>query len=455
MSPNFAELELTGWGGLDPHVARVCRPARRRELRECLGQDALGGMIARGLGRSYGDSATLDNGTVVLGNRLNRMMAFDERTGVLTCEAGVSFADILAMFVPRGYFLPVTPGTKFVTVGGAIAADIHGKNHHRHGSLGNFVESFDLWTGLNEVWHCSRDENADVFWATLGGMGLTGYIISASIRLTPIESSMMRVDYRRVGDFAELLQLVCDANANETYSVAWIDCVASGEKMGRAVLMSAEHARRAELPSRAADEPLSVPNPLQLSVPFNFPAVTLNPYTVAAFNAIYYRAHPTRSNVFTSYEPFFYPLDKIGHWNRIYGKRGFIQYQALLPMETSGEGIPRLLDEIVRSRLASFLAVLKRTGEANQGMLSFCRPGITLALDLPNVGAPLRELTARLDRIVVDFGGRLYLAKDAVTTPEVIAPMYPRLDEFRRVKSRVDPQGKFVSAQAKRLGIVA
>jgi decaprenylphospho-beta-D-ribofuranose 2-oxidase len=454
MPPRIAELELTGWGGLDPHPAQVCRPARRRELRDCLGQDAPGGMIARGLGRSYGDSATLAGGTVVLGERLNRMIAFDERTGVLTCEAGVSFEDILATFVPRGYFLPVTPGTKFVTVGGAIAADIHGKNHHRHGSIGNFVESLDLWTGTNEVWHCSREENADVFWATIGGMGLTGYIISATLRLTPIESSMMRVDYRRVANLAELLTLVCDANAKETYSVAWIDCVASGEKMGRAELMSAEHARRAELPPKAVDEPLSVPNPLRLSVPFNFPAFVLNPYSVAAFNSFYYLAHPTRTNVFTTYEPFFYPLDKIGQWNRIYGKRGFIQYQALLPMETSAEGIPRLLDEIVRARIASFLAVLKRTGEANQGMLSFCRPGITLALDLPNVGAPLRELTARLDRMVVEYGGRLYLAKDATTTPDVFAQMYPRLDEFRQVKSRVDPHGKFVSAQAKRLGIV-
>jgi decaprenylphospho-beta-D-ribofuranose 2-oxidase len=455
MSPNLAELELTGWGGLDPHAARVCRPARRRELQQCLTQDGTSGMIARGLGRSYGDSATLEGGTVVLGERLNRLLAFDETTGVLTCEAGVSFADILATFVPRGYFLPVSPGTKFVTVGGAIAADIHGKNHHRHGSLGNFVESFELWTGTNELLPCSRNENSDVFWATIGGMGLTGYIASARIRLTPIESSMMRVDYRRVDDLAELLRLVSDPGPQPTYSVAWIDCVASGAKLGRAVLMSAEHARRADLSGQALEAPLSVPSPGRLALPFNFPSFALNPFSVAIFNALYYRLHPTRTGVLTSYEPFFYSLDGIGDWNRIYGKRGFIQYQALLPMETSAEGIPRLLDEIVRSRLASFLAVLKRTGEANQGMLSFCKPGITLALDLPNVGEPLRELTARLDRLVVEYGGRLYLAKDAVTTPDVFAQMYPRLDEFRQLKSRIDPQGKFTSAQAKRLGIVA
>ncbi|HEY4235152.1 MAG TPA: D-arabinono-1,4-lactone oxidase, partial [Lacipirellulaceae bacterium] len=318
-----------------------------------------------------------------------------------------------------------------------------------------FVESLDLWTGANEPLRCSRNENADVFWATIGGMGLTGYIISASIRLTPIESSTMRVDYRRVGSLAELLPLVCDASTQETYSVAWIDCVASGEKTGRAVLMTAEHARRAELPGQGADEPLRMPSLWPLSVPFNFPAAALNRHSVGTFNSLYYLAHPTRTGVFTSYEQFFYPLDRVGEWNRIYGKRGFIQYQALLSMESSNEGIPRLLDEIVRSQLASFLAVLKRTGVADEGMLSFCRPGVTLALDLPNVGMPLRELTARLDRLVVDHGGRLYLAKDACTTPDMIAQMYPRLDEFRQLKARIDPQRKFVSAQAKRLGIVA
>jgi decaprenylphospho-beta-D-ribofuranose 2-oxidase len=454
MSANVAEIELTGWGGLEPQLVHAYRPARRRELYDCLNRDGSAGMIARGLGRSYGDSATLAGGAVILGERLNRMLAFDKQTGVLTCEGGVSFADILSTFVPRGYFLPVTPGTKFVTLGGAIAADIHGKNHHCHGSLGNFVESLDLWTATGEMLRCSRTENADVFWATIGGMGLTGYIVSAGLRLTPIETSIMRVDYRRLANLTELLSLTCYGEAPETYSVAWIDCVAAGDKLGRAVLMSAEHARRDELLPEDADEPLTVPKPRRSSVPFYFPAIALNHYSVAAFNSLYYFAHPSRTGVLSSYEAFFYPLDKVGHWNRIYGRRGFVQYQALLPLERSAEGIPRLLEEIVRSRLASFLAVLKRTGAADEGMLSFCRPGITLALDLPNVGLALHELTTRLDRLVCDYGGRLYLAKDATTTPEVIAAMYPRLDEFRRLKSRVDPCGKFTSAQAKRLGIV-
>ena len=448
------EMALNGWGGIEPHRARVLRPARRRELREALMEATPRGLIARGLGRSYGDSATLEEGTVVLGSRLNWLLAFDAERGVLTCEAGVSFADVLETLVPKGYFLPVTPGTKFVTVGGAIAADIHGKNHHVVGSIGNFVESFELSTGTGEMLHCSREENTDVFWATIGGMGLTGYIVTASFRLLPIESSWMRVNYRQVPNLTELLQLITAGGESPTYSVAWIDCLARDESMGRAVLIEAEHACRADLVAGSADTPLVVPKSRRLRVPFNFPGFALNSLSVGWFNALYYKLHPTRSDVYTSYEPFFYPLDGVGDWNRIYGKRGFVQYQALLPLETSSEGIPKVLAEIVNSRLASFLAVLKRTGDANEGMLSFCKPGITLALDLPNAGAPLRELAARLDQLLVDYGGRLYLAKDSLTSAEVIAKMYPRLDEFRAVKSRIDPHGRFTSAQAKRLRIV-
>lgn len=454
-SLKYNEMPLSGWGGIEAHTAHVYRPARRQELRDALAGDAAAGVIARGLGRSYGDSATLDGGKVVLGTRLNRMLGFDAVRGLLTCESGVSFADVIETFVPRGYFLPVSPGTKFITVGGAIAADIHGKNHHVVGSFGNFVESIEVWTGNDELVRASREENAELFWATIGGMGLTGYIVTATFRLLPIESSLMRVNYRRVANLTELLQLVMAGGASPTYSVAWIDCVARDEKMGRAVLIEAEHARRAELTGAKAASPLELPRPRKLSVPCNFPGFALNSWSVGLFNALYYRMHPTRSDAFTSYEPFFYPLDGINNWNRIYGKRGFIQYQALLPLETSAEGIPKVLGEIVRSRLASFLAVLKRTGDANPGLLSFCKSGITLALDLPNAGTSLRELTSRLDQLLLEYGGRLYLAKDSVTTADVIAKMYPQLDRFRGVKAQVDPRGKFTSAQAKRLGIVA
>jgi decaprenylphospho-beta-D-ribofuranose 2-oxidase len=447
-------MQLGGWGGLAQQPAEVYRPARLRELTDCLRQESPRGMIARGLGRSYGDSASIVGGKVVLTERMNRMLAWDAQQGLLTCEAGVSFADVLTTFVPRGYFLPVTPGTKFVTLGGAIAADVHGKNHHVHGSLGNFVESFDLWTGQNEQLHCSRTENSDVFWATIGGMGLTGFILRATLRLTPIETSRMRVNYQRLANLDELLPLFIERREDATYSVAWVDCLAQGSDLGRSVLIRGEHAREAELVQKNGQSLFDMPRKFPLGVPFNMPGIMLNQYSVKAFNWLYYKTHPTRENTFTPYEPFFYPLDSVQHWNRIYGRRGFVQYQALLPIESSKAGIRRLLEEIAAARTASFLAVLKRTGDADPGMLSFCEPGITLALDLPNTGDSLRELIARLDAIVLEHSGRLYLAKDALSSAATFARMYPRLDEFRQVRSRLDPKGRFVSSQARRLGIV-
>lgn len=406
------------------------------------------------MGRSYGDSATLSGGEVVLSERLNRFLAFDPKRGMLTCETGVSFAEILKVMVPRGYFLPVTPGTKFVSLGGAIAADVHGKNHQVHGSLGNFVQELTIWTGRNELLHCSRDENADLFWATIGGMGLTGYIVQATLSLTPIETSSIRVEYTRLADLDALLSACLDADDKATYSVAWVDCVAKGAKLGRSVLMHGEHATCDELPSARREVPLRLPMPRKKTVPFNFPGFALNRYSVAAFNALYYGSHPSRQGAIESYEAFFYPLDAINNWNRIYGRRGFIQYQVLLPLEVAGKGIQRLLEEIVKTGDASFLAVLKRTGEADSGLLSFCRPGITLALDLSNSGKRLQELIARLDGIVDECNGRLYFAKDSMSSPNVFKKMYPRLDEFREIRDRHDPEGRFVSDQAKRLGIV-
>jgi FAD/FMN-containing dehydrogenase len=446
-------MQFTGWGGLAPESADAYRPARLRELAECLGSEAPRGMIARGLGRSYGDSASIKDGKVILSERLNRMLAFDANSGVLTCEAGVSFAEILQTFVPRGYFLPVSPGTKFVTVGGAIAADVHGKNHHVHGSLGNFVESFDLWTGRNEQWRCSRDENTDVFWATLGGMGLTGYILRATLRLTPIETSTMRVQYRRMENLDELLPHFMDKREDATYSVAWVDCLSKGEGLGRSVLIRGEHARRDELADAEKDSTLAVPRKRSLGVPFMLPSFVLNRQSVRAFNWLYYRTHPTRES-YEPYESFFYPLDGVTNWNRIYGRRGFVQYQALLPLETSASGIRKLLEQITEAGTASFLAVIKRTGEADGGLLSFCRAGITLALDFPYKGESTRELVERLDATVLNHGGSLYLAKDAIGTATTFARMYPRLDQFRAIRERLDPMGRFVSTQARRLGIV-
>lgn len=452
LSPYY-EQQLTGWGRLNPHSSRVYRVARRCELRACLSQTQPGGVIARGQGRSYGDCATLEHGAVVLSERLNRLLAFDPRSGLLTCETGVTLADIIQTFVPRGYFLPVTPGTRYVSVGGAIAADIHGKNHHRAGSFGNFVESLELWTGRNELLRCTRNENTDVFWATIGGLGLTGYIISASLRLMPIETSFLRVDRWRVGNLDELLKLFDDLGNKYSYLVAWVDCLARDDKLGRAVLHAANHALRAELPKRVATLPLSLGQQRNLSV--FLPPFALVRSAIASFNEWYFRTHPNRSNYLKSLEDFFFPMDRLRRWNQVCGRRGLVQYQALFPTETAADGVRKTLEAISASGEVPLLAVLKRTGPQNRGLLSFGQPGITLSVDLPNTGAALQKLGQKLDKVLLDHGGRLYLAADALSTPQAVTRMYPRLDEFRQVKAQIDPKGKFISDLALRLRLVA
>jgi FAD/FMN-containing dehydrogenase len=411
--------------------------------------------IARGLGRSYGDSALnpASSGGTVLLDDINHLAAFDPATGAVTCAAGVSFAELIDVFLPRGWFLPVTPGTKFVTVGGAIAADIHGKNHHVDGTFGRFVDSLDLLTADGEVLTCSPSERADVFWATIGGMGLTGVILRATFRLRKVESAYVNVDYRKAKNLDEAFDLFQEGDQAYRYSVAWVDCLASGENLGRSVLMRGDHAAVADLPPSLRSRPLALRAKRTKSIPFNFPSFVLNPWSVKAFNALYYaRHHDGRKLV--SYDAFFYPLDGILHWNRMYGRRGFIQYQALFPPESSRAGMRALLEAIAGSRMASFLAVLKSTGAANPGLLSFPKPGHTLALDLPNAEARLRNLVERLDAIVLEHGGRLYLAKDAMMSSGTFSRMYEKLDEFRGVRQRLDPRGRFSSAQARRLGIV-
>jgi FAD/FMN-containing dehydrogenase len=387
----------------------------------------------------------------------------------------VSFADVIEHFLPRGWFLPTTPGTKFVTVGGAIAADVHGKNHHVDGSFGNFVVDLRLLLANGDVLDCSPAQNADVFWATVGGMGLTGVIVSTRFRLHRVESAWYDVTYHRTANLDDTLECFADTDAAYRYSVAWIDCLARGGSLGRSVAMLANEARATDLPaslagaagglSASASNPegrfnrrsrsscLVVPRKRGKSVPVNLPGWVLNPLSVRAFNELYYATHRD-GRQFVDFDSFFYPLDGVHRWNRIYGKRGFVQYQALFPRDTSRAGLVELLERITASRKGSFLAVLKTTGAANPGLLSFPKPGVTLALDFPHTGDDLAALLCECDEIVLRHGGRLYLAKDALTTPHAFAAMYPRLPEFREIKHRLDPQNRFVSSQARRLRIV-
>jgi FAD/FMN-containing dehydrogenase len=445
---------LAGWGNLPVQAACVYRAHRWGDAAEAIRQAGERGLIARGLGRSYGDAALNDGGAVLLSTRLDRMLAFDGETGVVECEGGVSLGALLRVFVPRGWFPPVTPGTKHVTVGGAIAADVHGKNHHRDGSFAAHVLDLRLLTGTGRILVCSREAHADAFWATLGGMGLTGVILSARIRLRRIQSSFVLVDQTRCADLDAALEQFEKRDRFYQYSVAWIDCLARGRSLGRTVLMHGNHAppERLALAQRAA--PLALRERRSRNVPFFAPAFLLNRWSVGAFNAAYYAAHPAREAQPCHYEPYFYPLDALGSWNRIYGRRGFIQYQVAFEPAHSRTGLIALLETIAASGRTPFLAVLKAFGPASGGMLSFPRPGYTLALDLPNRGPDLAQFVAELNRATLSHGGRVYLAKDALLDAASFARMYPDADRFRAVQRRLDPAQRFSSSLARRIGLI-
>ena len=451
MEPS-AVRPLSGWGRFPVETCRIFRPEKPASLPAILDSGAESSYIARGLGRSYGDASLNGGGGVIAFERLNRMIAFDDSTGVLECEAGVSLAEILDHFLPRGYFLPVTPGTKFVTLGGAIAHDVHGKNHHRVGALSNFVLDLRLRTTHGEVLTCSREQNSEAFWATVGGAGLTGFVLSARLRLQHVETAHVKVDFLKVAHFEEAINAMEESDHLYEFSVAWIDCLARGKSLGRSVLMRANPALASDLPKGSGD-PLSPRRRSERSVPFDFPPGLLNPFTVGAFNTLFYGWHRTISGRLADIDSFFYPLDSIRDWNRMYGRRGFVQYQLAFPREGSRAGLAEVLQRVSASGRGSFLGVLKRFGNATPGLLSFPFPGYTLALDLP-VNDGLVPFLADLDAVVLSHGGRLYLAKDAVMTAASFAAMYPRLDEFREVRARLDPQNRLSSSLARRVGIL-
>ena len=452
----LVERQLAGWGNFPSERCWVARPegvdALQRYLHEPNTQD-VETFIPRGLGRAYGDAALNESQGVLTQTRRNHFLEFDPQRGLLRAEAGVSFAEIITHLLPRGWFLPTTPGTKFVTLGGAIAADVHGKNHHRVGSFGNFVQQLELLTANGEVVTCSAEENSPLFWATVGGMGLTGIILSAQFQLTRVESAYCLVDTHRTRNLTDTLDYFEATDSDHQHSVAWIDCLARGDRLGRSVVMQGNDARLDDLPRPYRNRPLELKPQGRLSVPFYAPSFALNRFSVQLLSAVYYAKHRDSHRV-VDFDSFFYPLDGVHGWNRVYGRRGFVQYQALFPPDSARAGLTELLRKITEARCASFLAVLKRSGAASPGMLSYLYPGYTLALDFPHTGEKLRRLLRELDAVVLDHGGRLYLAKDATTTPEAFAEMYPRLDEFRAVKAQVDPENRFCSSQARRLHIV-
>ncbi|MCP5039413.1 MAG: FAD-binding oxidoreductase [bacterium] len=444
---------IAGWGNFPVEECEVYRPEALADLLEIVAKAPQSALIGRGLGRSYGDAALNRDRGVILSHRFDRMIAFDPQSGVLQCEAAVSLADILETFVPRGFFFPVTPGTKFISVGGAIAADVHGKNHHANGSMGEFVLDFRLLTASGEIVECSRESHPDLFWATIGGMGLTGMILDARIRLRPVETAYMSVRNERAANIDAALERFFACDEEFAYAVAWIDCLARGRSLGRSVLMLANHAALHELPPELRGEPCAFKEGFRLPVPFTFPAIALNPWSMKLFNVGFNALHPDMSKVVPC-DNFFYVLDRVDHWNRIYGRRGVVQYQCVLPTETSRAALIEILERLSEGSRASFLAVLKSLGPSSQGLLSFPTQGYTLALDLPNTGGDLVEELQRIDEIVLRAGGRIYLAKDACMRPDVFAQMYPQLERFKAIKAQFDPEQRFASSQARRLGIV-
>ena len=443
--------QLSGWGRFPREECHVFRPEKGRNPALILQSGLESNYIARGLGRSYGDAALNSGGGVFDLTRLNRMLAFDPGTRVLECEAGVSLAEILDVFVPRGYFLPVLPGTKFVTVAGAIANDIHGKNHHVDGTFSRFVRELRLLKADGEIVTCSPEEQSDAFWATVGGIGLTGIILSAKIALREIETAYFVVDYVQAHDIDEALDTMTESDDKYEYSVAWVDCLAKDSHLGRSILMRGNHARRSDLPG-SVSEMLRIKPKLQKTIPVDFPAFALNPWSIKAFNTLFYKFHRTKEHRLIDYDSYFCPLDSIHNWNRMYGKRGFTQYQATIPFENRN-GLVELLEALSNASSASFLAVLKRMGPVGKGLLSYPCEGYTLTLDIPMRHDPVAFLHG-LDKKVLNHGGRLYCAKDAVAEPATYAAMYPRLGEFREIKACLDPDNVFSSSMSRRLAIV-
>lgn len=390
-------------------------------------------LLGYGLGRSYGDSCLNENGVLLDTSRLSRFMLFDEKDGILRCEAGTSLVDILSLIVPKGWFLPVTPGTKFVTIAGAIANDVHGKNHHRSGAFGCFVRQFEILRSDGRRLICSTAENRELFNATIGGMGLTGLILWAEIKLMPISNPFIEMETIRFENIEEFSQLSESSDKEYEYVVSWVDCTARGRSLGRGIFIRGNHAPAGPQP------PAARPKQRQISFPMDAPEFLLNKMTISLFNTLYYRKqrkkHLRRR---VHYEPFFYPLDAIRQWNRMYGKRGFFQYQCVLPFREGYRATREILERISRSGNASFLSVLKTFGDIpSPGMMSFPRPGITLALDFPNQGEKTLRFFRELDEVVLQSGGALYPAKDARMSKKMFESSYPGWREFARY---IDPK---------------
>lgn len=445
--------QLTGWGRTSPTAATVLAEPTPESVVAAVRAAGPRGVLARGLGRSYGDAAQNAGGVVVDMTGLDRVHSLDADSGVVVVDAGVSLDTLMRRALPFGLWVPVLPGTRQVTVGGAIAADIHGKNHHSQGSFGNHVLSMDVVTGEGEMRTLTPSgPEAELFWATVGGMGLTGIVLRATLRLQPTQTAYFVVDTERATDIDDLMARLSDNDDAYTYSVAWFDSVSTGAAMGRAVITRGWGARREDLPKRLRRNPLRFDAPQLFTAPPVFPPRLVNRFTARAFNEAWFRKAPAlRRGEVQNITKFFHPLDIVGQWNRVYGPRGFLQYQFVVPFGAEC-AFRQCVQEIAGSGQVSCLNVLKRFGAGNAAPLSFPTPGWTLAVDIP-IGPGLSRLCTTLDELVLGAGGRIYLAKDSRVSAETLAGMYPRLDEWRKARATADPHGVFTSDLARRLAL--
>ncbi|MFH8560598.1 FAD-binding protein [Streptomyces sp. NPDC017988] len=451
--PPAEAVSVSGWGRTAPTTALLVRPRTPEEAAAAVRDCGERGGIARGLGRAYGDAAQNAGGAVFDMTGMDRVRTIDTEAGVVVCDAGVSLHRLMEVLLPLGWFVPVTPGTRYVTVGGAIGADIHGKNHHVSGSFSRHVLAMDLLTADGTIRTVAP--GTPLFDATAGGMGLTGVILSATIQLQPVETSLMSVDTERATDLDDLMARLTATDHRYRYSVAWIDLLARGTAMGRSVLTRGDHAPLDALPARARARraPLAF-RPGQLpAAPSFVPEGLLGKTSVSLFNELWYRKAPrSRTGELQKISAFFHPLDGVPHWNRVYGRGGFVQYQFVVGYGKE-EALRRVVRRISERGCPSFLAVLKRFGEGDPGWLSFPMPGWTLALDIPASLPGLSAFLDELDEEVAAADGRVYLAKDSRLRPEMLAAMYPRLGDFRALRADLDPRGVFRSDLSRRLAL--
>lgn len=438
------EKRLANWGNYPAISCDESTFSQEEQVQDFISTHS--SVIARGNGRCYGDASLAQHSVSTL--KYDKVLAFDTINGIFECQSGITLDQILDIIVPQGWFLPVTPGTKFITVGGAVASDVHGKNHHVDGSFSGHIINMDIITGNKDTITCSANDHSDLFWATCGGMGLTGIITRVKFSLKKISTAYIRQKQIKARNLEDLIRLF-EEYKDYTYSMAWIDCLQKGDSFGRGILIVGEHATPEELNEQQRKAPLHLAAKRKLSVPFNLPSFALNTLTVKAFNWLYYLKNTKREiNNVIPYEPFFYPLDAILHWNRGYGKAGFVQYQFVLPLEKK-EGLVAILQKISDAGLGSFLAVLKVFGKQDS-LISFPMEGYTLALDFP-VRKGLFEFLDKLDEIVLQYGGRLYLSKDARMKQEVFWKSYPNAQKFADIIKTYNGAKLFRSVQSDRL----